>query len=205
MRLFVAGELPGEARRALGKLQDGFRAAGLRSRWVRPEAIHITLRFLGETELEKIDRLRAALRESAVSSPPLRLRLEGLGTFPSSGPPRVLWVGLVGDLDGLARLAADVERDVVSCGWNPERRPFRPHLTLARIDSGRAGRELRRLLASTGPIAPEGGEVVENLPVSVAGPASFLLEELVLFESRLGPGGAQYFSLDRFPLRGPSS
>src|SRR5207249_9851649 len=112
----------------------------------------------------------------AVSSPPLRLRLEGLGTFPSSGPPRVLWVGLVGDLDALARLAADVERDAVSCGWNPERRPFRPHLTLARIDSGRAGRQLRRVVSPTGPIALERGGGVEGRPGRVAGPASLLVQ-----------------------------
>ena len=195
VRLFVAGELPDSVRDMLGRIQDHLRSRGLRPRWVRPSAIHLTLRFLGETDPPRADSLRPALRRSVAPSPPLTLRLAELGVFPGAGPPRVLWVGLAGDLERLAELAVAVEGAVVSCGWQPEKRPFRPHLTLARIDMGRAAKDLRRVLG----MVPGANAA---LPAEPAEASVFTVTRLILFESRLGPEGSAYLPMDEFPLEG---
>ena len=213
MRLFVAAELPESVKAALAAAQERLRSGrpgsraegranrsrGLRPiRWTRPEGLHVTLRFLGETDAAAVAGLREALARAAGRASPLSLRLGGLGCFPPSGPARVLWAGLEGDLDRLAALAAALESAAVSCGFPPERRPFRGHVTLARLEGGAEGAALRRRIAGPGEDGTTGGERFLEPPV----PSVFPLTEVVLFESRLGSGGARYTALDRLALRG---
>ena len=144
LRLFVACELPDDVRDALGRLQAGLRRgdrAGLR--WVRPEGIHITLKFLGGVEEGRVGEITPALA-SAIEPFELRVRPASLGGFPSlvaggGARLRVVWVGLEGDVEGLAALAGRVDAALESIGFPSERRPFAAHLTLARV-SDRASR-----------------------------------------------------------------
>lgn len=188
LRLFVACELPEEVRRALGRLQDDLRRLGAdRLRWVRPESIHVTLKFLGDIDEARVDELSAALAE-AVGPFELRLRLAKLGGF-GGARLRVVWVGLEGDIDGLAALARRVEEALTRLGFPSERRPFAGHLTLARVPDAVPLAE-RRQLAS--------------LIQRYRSPAlpSMILTEVTLMRSVLGPGGSVYSRIAVFPHRG---
>jgi RNA 2',3'-cyclic 3'-phosphodiesterase len=188
MRAFIAAEVPGEAQQGMARIQSGLAGRGARLRWVREEGIHVTLRFLGETDDGAIERLRTPLCAAASATPgPLRLHTGPLGSFPVHGPPRIVWISLAGDVERLAEIAARVESAAVSCGWEPERKAFRPHVTLARVDTHRAS-GLRRLLED------------ENARTAESGAIGFLVTRIVLFESLLGPGGSRYTPLAGFPL-----
>lgn len=182
MRLFLAAELPGSVRRCVGDLQTRLRDELKGWRWVRPEGIHLTLRFLGEVDDQLDERARGAWRDVARGCAPFRLGVRGVGRFPDRGRPRVLWVGLeeIEPGEGLARLVADLERNARELGWQPEKRPFRPHLTLARGLRGARPDE-----------PPEGARVPA---------AEGWVRRLVLFRSRLDRSGARYTALASFPL-----
>ena len=135
MRAFVAVDIPGDARRVLADAVESLRGRGADGvRWVRPSAIHLTLKFLGDIDGSRVGQVMDALRRSAKANPPFRLGLSGLGAFPAPEKPRVLWAGLEGDLDALGRLHRDVDREVSpAAGVAGEKRPFTPHLTLGRV------------------------------------------------------------------------
>jgi 2'-5' RNA ligase len=184
MRLFVAADLPADLRARLAALQNDLR--GLRSevRWVRPEGIHLTFAFLGEVAADRMAAVQGALAAAAGEAPaPFRLRAAGVGAFPDRGPLRVIWVGIEGEHGAAARLKRVVERHLASCGFVPEERGFRPHLTLGRVRQER-GRDDRSLLE-------------RHLSVDLG---EFPVDEMILFESRLGPRGARYEALARYPL-----
>ena len=185
LRLFVACELPDEVHRALGRLQDDLRRAGAgRLRWVRPESIHITLKFLGGVEESKGGAVTAAL-EAAIVPFELRLGLSKLGGF-GGRQLRVVWVGLDGDLEGLSELAGRVEAALEPLAFPRERRPFAAHVTLARVPE-QLPAELRRALPELlGQYRPP------PLP-------SMMLREVALVRSVLGPGGSRYHRLAVFP------
>lgn len=181
MRLFLAIDLPPAVRDALAALQGRLRPSCAGWRWVRAEALHLTVRFLGEVSPEARERERDRWRAAAAGGEPLGLRFAGLGTFPPRGRPRILWVGIVEERAGaLTGLATRVEAAAVALGYEPERRSFRPHLTLARAARG------------TRAEAPPAEAGLEGVRFDTA--------ELVLFRSRLGPGGARYERLESFSL-----
>jgi 2'-5' RNA ligase len=178
-RTFVALELDDELRQALSALMASLRPRLPAARWVRPEGIHLTLRFLGDTPSERIERLRPALASAASACEPSEARVGGLGTFPGRGrPPRVLWVGLQLPPPVLA-LQQACERAAVAAGFPAEDRSYHGHLTLARFRE-RVSR----------PALP---------PVDLG---ATRLETLVLFRSELRPGGSVYTPISRFPLAG---
>ncbi len=186
-RLFVAVPVPGGTLRAMVDWTGEWGARRRGWRPVRPEGIHLTLRFLGETDPGLVDSLAESLERVAAAARPLAVTAAGWGVFPGPGRPRVLWAGLRGELDPLAGLARAVEEAVVDLGFSRERRPFRPHLTLAR-----ARRDRRPLLPGRpDPFVPEFG------PVPV--------EEVVLYRSHLAPDGARYEALARAPVGGGSA
>ena len=183
MRLFLAIELFGELRDDLSSLQQQLRTELDGWRWVKPQNIHLTLRFLGDAAAELDERCREAWRSVAADTPPFTIRLDGIGSFPPRGRPRVLWVGLRedGSEGGLASLAAAFETAAREAGFEREARPFRPHLTLARARrSGRA-------------TLPEHHEFVSRSALDV--------DRVVLFRSELLPTGARYSVLDTFAFR----
>ncbi len=189
LRAFVALELPGELRQAIGRVIGGL--AGLsasraaRVRWTPTDNLHVTLKFLGSVEATRIPALEEALAQVASSSGgPLRLGIEGGGCFPDPRRPTVLWLGLRGDVARLTALAAAVEQRLRGLGFPGEAHPFAPHLTVGRLRDGREGRGVAAAMAASAP--------------RVEG--DFLARELVLFRSETLPEGARYTALHRVAL-----
>lgn len=137
MRSFIAIEISAEARECLAAFQRELRATGAQVRWVRPEAMHLTLAFLGEVDEKYLDDIRAAMTLSAEASPPLQLELQGTGTFGSSRSRRVVWVDIRGDVDGLQKLQTQLAEALRAAGFETEDRKFSPHITLGRIHGRR--------------------------------------------------------------------
>lgn len=194
MRTFVAFELPEAVRREASRRSAPLRDRLPAARWVRPEAIHLTLRFLGDVEPEGLATLSGPLTAAFAAAPPLTLALHGGGCYPPGRPARVAWAGVrVGDGDGegdrqsLTALHARIDRAAVaSLGLEPERRPFSPHVTLARCKR------------------PWGRRDVEAFAAAFAGPVGepFVAGSGSLIESELTPEGPRYRTLEEFPLGG---
>jgi len=188
LRLFVAIELPGEVREALGRLQHELQRRGIeRLRWVRPEGIHLTLKFLGATPSDRLPAIEEALASAVEDATQHELELGEPGTFGGSRP-RVVWVDLRGDLDAVRALQERVEAALNSLGYEREARGWSPHLTLARVRP-EAAREVARAL----PAALDGVRV----------PAGVIpMREVSLMRSTLRPSGAVYERVAAFPLGG---
>jgi 2'-5' RNA ligase len=187
VRLFVAVLLPDAWLALLGGIQQDLRQAGLDLRYVRPEGIHLTLKFLGETPVERVGAIEEALADAATGVRPFRLRLGGLGTFGSSRRPRVVWAGIEGDRERLGELFAGVERALHRMGVPLEGRAFNPHLTLARVPDQMSGGDAAR--------------IVPVLEHRTALPApEHTVDSFALMRSQLGPGGARYAALNRWRL-----
>jgi 2'-5' RNA ligase len=146
IRAFIAIDLPPAVKEALG---GAARALGERVergvvRWVRPEQMHLTLRFLGETPLDRLPAVRQAMDAAAGGRAPFELRLDGVGCFPNRNRPRVVWVGLAaadgGESAPLLALKAALDEALAPVGRPPEDRPFTAHLTLGRVKDERGAR-----------------------------------------------------------------
>ncbi|HEX9022068.1 MAG TPA: RNA 2',3'-cyclic phosphodiesterase [Nitrospirota bacterium] len=134
MRTFIAIEIPDEIRRGMAEAQRRLKDAGaVDASWPRPEGIHLTLKFLGETPEQNIPEIMTGLRAAAQGTGVLRLEVAGVGTFPNPKNARVVWIGVSGDTERLARLQAAVEGAMARLGLERENRAFTPHLTLGRI------------------------------------------------------------------------
>ncbi|HEX8851402.1 MAG TPA: RNA 2',3'-cyclic phosphodiesterase [Gemmatimonadaceae bacterium] len=144
MRLFLAINLPDDARAALDREARPLREAAPGLKWVAPERVHLTVRFLGEQPLERLAAIRGAVDEATARHGEVQLALGGLGAFPNFRRARVVWLGVAPD-PRLELLHHDVEDACVRLGFEPEGRPFRPHVTLARVPQGAREEELRGL------------------------------------------------------------
>lgn len=184
LRLFVAVESPPHVLDALEAVQRDLRAQlpDRAARWVRPEGIHLTLKFLGDVPAAQVDGVSAGLGAAAEGHHPFDLQVEELGVYPNPKRARVLWAGVTGELEPLRRLKDAVEERIAPLGYPTESRPFSPHLTLAR-----AGRHASR---------PE-SEAFGNLPGAndVGHLAAWRVESVALIRSQLKPGGAVYTRL----------
>jgi len=183
MRLFVAVNLPSDIRERLAAEQERLRRARADVSWVRAENIHVTLKFLGETEAKRLERIRPALLEVARGSAPFRIRVSGLGSF-GGRVPRVVWVGVQEDHEPLSRLAKDVEAAMARLGFPREKRGFTAHITLGRVRSAKNAEALLTALAQA-----------EAVPFG-----SVEVNQFELMQSELRPIGSVYTVLDRFPL-----
>lgn len=180
MRLFVALDLNESVRDAIAQFSDKLRAAFPAARWVRPEGIHVTLKFIGEIDDPLVPRIRMALSEVR-SSAPVEMIFRGVGFFPNEKRPRVFWVGIDAS-HNLAEIAADVENRLAPLGITPESRAFRPHITLARIDEARGLEKLHTSVRDAG--AVQFGAVRTS--------------ELHLYRSELVRGGSRYTRVESF-------
>lgn len=146
-RVFIAIELPTALRRKLKEHIDRLRTAvpHVRASWVRDENLHLTLKFLGDTPVAKVEALAQAAQRAATTHSPFEIIVGGCGAFPPKGQPRVLWVGLEDPSGQLALLRTALENECADVGFPREERPFRPHLTIARI---RKPHDSRRLAAA---------------------------------------------------------
>jgi 2'-5' RNA ligase len=185
MRLFVALEIPEPVRREVARRVAGLRDRLPRARWVDTGNLHLTLLFLGQVDDAKVPVLAAALREAFAKHSPLELRLANGGTFPPGRPARVAWVGMEtpGDLEALQ---ADVSAAAVEViGFEPEERPFHPHVTLARCDPSWPRDAADKFKAA--------------FPGTIGQP--WIAEHGILMESKLSPRGAQYRAAEVLPFQ----
>ena len=189
VRAFIAVEVTEEARSALAALVEHLRRAQVRGlRPVDPNGIHLTLRFLGDVPESRIEPLTAEVSRVVSRHRPFTLHLSGAGAFPSGSRPRVLWVGLDGDLASLRRLYQQLGVALEELGFARERREFNAHLTIARIRDGTPPSD--SLLAKEALLSADGFE---------HGP-SILVESVALMRSILLPQGAEYHLLVLMPL-----
>ncbi len=184
MRVFLAIDLDGAVRGRIAELADVGSEPSLvrRARWVRPEALHLTLRFFGEVPVEGVESLGAALAEALAGLPAFALALRGCGVFPERGRPRILWVGLASPPKALFELQSRAEACARALGFAPEKRRFEPHLTVARF------RERER----------DPGSLLQAFRDRDFGVSA--VTEAILFESELSSSGARYRRLRVFPL-----
>lgn len=180
MRLFVALEIPSAVRQNLAALLVELRTITKEPRWVRPENLHVTLKFLGEVAEEKVNSVRSALRQVR-SEQVVTLKFCGLGSFPNEKHPYVFWAGMKAAAN-LKPLAADIEIAMEKQGIPREKREFSPHLTLARFERGHFPEALQKAIAANA--QREFGSLRTN--------------EFHLIQSKLRPSGAEYTTLERF-------
>lgn len=180
MRLFIAIEVSDDIRRRLKSLLDELRGIAPQVKWVRAANLHVTLKFLGNTDAAKIAAISTAL-QSIRSPQPVSLEFRGLGFFPNERRPRVFWAGMT-SFPNLPVLAADIDRAVHQFGVPLEERPFTPHLTLARFDPPGLPPKLAAVLKQ---------HSSENF-------GSLLTREFHLIESKLKSTGAEYTTIQSF-------
>ena len=184
LRAFLAVDLPPDAIACAERAVEALReVAPAGVRWTDPESLHLTLKFLGEVPEQRLSRLISRARAELAPVEPFRVSLAGLGAFPSAREARVLWLGVAQGARELARAARRLDAAASGIGVERERRPYRAHLTLGRLRT-----PVRVELARASP------------PEEIA----FPVEEVILYESRLGSGGARYVPLARLPLAGPT-
>ena len=133
LRCFVAVDIDEEIRATVGVFLETLRREVRGVKWVRPENLHLTLKFLGSVDPGTVAGIGAALDAAVAGKAPFTLHFRGAGLFPERGRPRVLWIGIDGGADGMASLAAAVDEVLAPLGFPPESRPFVPHLTIGRV------------------------------------------------------------------------
>ena len=200
MRIFIGIDLDDEIRGKIARFLEGVSGFAPEARWVRPESLHITLKFIGEQTPEQVEAITQRLRQ--VQSSAFDIRLAGFGFFPTAKAPRVFWIGIHAG-PALAELAAQIDAAISELGIPREERAFSPHLTLARA-GGRSGDPkwrkgdglnsifavLQKRLAAMG--EPESGTLSFG---------SLAADKFILYQSQLSPKGSKYTKLERFPMR----
>lgn len=186
MRLFIAVNFPEEIKRTLGTFIRKLSKIPSDLKWVREENLHLTIQFLGNVTEDQVSSVNNALQKSVSGVAPFKLVLEGIGAFPSIERPRVLWVGISGDSPSLLLLHRQVQREMELLGFEPEKRKFSPHLTVARARSPYGFADVMEK-------AKEVMEISE-----IFGTANIGSIELML--SKLESKGPQYSVLSQVPL-----
>jgi RNA 2',3'-cyclic 3'-phosphodiesterase len=192
IRAFIAMTLPEPLADLVSKVQQTLKAQGLRIAWVPPGNVHLTLKFLGDMEPADIDPIAAVMSECALRIVPLTFSAGGLGVFPHLQRPRVVWLGITGDLPRLIAFQQKLDAGLVALGKGrikPDDRPFKGHLTLGRIKARLDSGILVNALRETGRVASQ----------------SFTVDAIHLIQSRLTPSGSIYTSLRSVALGHPDA
>lgn len=184
MRSFIAIELPETLKKALAEFQQELEKCGADVRWVRPDNIHLTLKFLGNIEEDKADIIAEKIKGTCKGQPGFELAISGAGVFPGKRSPRVLWAGIVLN-DNIMTLQEGIEEAMASLGFEREKRRFSPHLTLGRFRSSRGKQAvLDKMDAYT-----------ENIFGLMD------VKSVLLMSSELSPGGAKYTKIAEFKFK----
>ena len=186
LRTFIAINVPPAVLDTITRIQTQYKSLGLHASWVKPGNIHLTLKFLGDTDPDRISGIQYTLTETLASFACFQLSLDSAGVFPDTNNPRVLWLGLKDEEGVLKTLQADIEKALESIGFPREQRPFLPHVTLVRIKSPKGKKKLKEELDA---VNPKG---ISTHPFDVG--------EIHLYESQLTPKGSIYTLLANFKL-----
>jgi 2'-5' RNA ligase len=184
IRTFIAIEIPEDILAVLDRVQTVFKKYRLNIRWVRPESIHLTLKFLGDIRPADVQAVSAAVTEATSSHAVFELHGLGIGVFPHIRNPRVFWAGIGGDVQALQSLQTSVENCLSRLGFEKERRPFKGHLTFGRSKGKIESRRLMDAMADWGEFSTR----------------SFSVKHVTFFQSDLQSGGAIYTRLATLPL-----
>lgn len=189
IRTFVAIELDETLRTVLADVRAQLKKGPTShaARWVSPQSIHLTLEFLGDVSAGRIEEIERALGRACASAEAFSISLTSTGCFPNTRRPRVVWVGVGGDMEALTRLQLSVESELGHIGFSAERRRFHPHLTLARMRRSARAQE-----------CAEFGEFISTVRVDES--VSMVVREISLMRSDLRPSGAVYTCLAAIPL-----
>ncbi len=179
IRTFIAIEIPGNIISKIRELQEGIKKYSFKIRWVRPENIHLTLKFLGDIEAVNIDEIAEAISKTVKGYTSISLKAKGIGVFPGIKRPRVLWVGLTDQSESLVRLQKTLDENLQALGFPREKRPFRGHLTMGRIKDNIDVKKFGDALMAFRDFETE----------------TFTASQLVLYKSELKPSGAVYTEL----------
>lgn len=179
IRTFIAIEIPKTVISKIRELQDAIKAYGFKIRWVRAENIHLTLKFLGDIEEIKINEIAEAVSKTAEKHSPISLKAKGIGVFPGIKRPRVLWVGLAGQLEALVKLQTTLDKNLIVLDFPREKRPFKGHLTMGRIKDRIDVKKLGDALMAFRRFESE----------------TFTAGQIILYKSELTPSGAVYTEL----------
>lgn len=182
VRTFIAVQITDEIRRRAVKLQRALDDADAKVKWVEPQNIHVTLRFLGGVPDYEIPDICNLARDAVAGIAPFTLTVEGAGCFPNARRPRVLWLGVTAGADLLVRIHEGLEARLAPLGYRREQRRFTPHLTIGRV------RQPSDSLAQR--VAAH-----DDWPAG-----SMQVDEIEVLSSELTPGGPQYTVMGRAPL-----
>jgi 2'-5' RNA ligase len=186
LRLFIAIDTPAAVKQRMALLRDDLARRTRDVRWEATGKFHCTLRFLGNVERSRLGSIEQQVESAASGIPPLSLSYSGIGFFPDSTSPRIIWVGIRENGGDLSRLQESVSEGLSALGFIPEERPFHPHVTLGRVGSGREARGLIEIVET---------RTFEHPPAIV--PA------VEIMQSVLRPRGSEYAVLRSIPLTGP--
>jgi len=189
IRSFIAIDFPEETRKALEDIQKELKRCGAGVRWVKPSSIHLTLKFLGNIQAAQVEDIALAVAQGIRDQPPITLRPAGLGAFPSRRKPRVIWIGMEGEVQRLNGIQARVDNALEPLDFAREKRGFRPHLTIGRVKDHRRLQPLVDAMAK----------------LDVPEFDSFDVTEIILYKSDLRPTGAIYTKLHRMSLAASAS
>jgi len=189
VRCFIAIELPEEIKAGLTRLQAQLKSSDQPGvKWVDPYGIHLTLKFLGNVDADRVSQITRAMEEAAQGISPFHLEIKGLGVFPNLRRVRVAWVGISGEVDKLLQLQQRIESNLAELGFAPEPRAFTPHLTLARVRDQASLDERQRL-----------GQLISSTKFETA--YSFPVEAISLMRSQLTREGAIYSQISSIELK----
>ena len=192
MRLFVACEVPEDVKSTVGAVTTALReSSGTAVRWVNAESVHLTLKFLGEVEQKTLPSVKVAMQEAVVRHSPFSLEFSTIGMFGGREGLRIMWMGIAGDILRLEALARDMNLALEVVGFDRDRRPFRPHLTIGRVRDHISTRERAAIEVSVGKT---------KIPL-----VTWRTSQVSLISSTLTAKGAQYETVATFPLRSAAS
>lgn len=194
MRIFVGLDIDEEIRGRIGQFMSEVRPLSPGAKWVRPESLHVTLKFIGERPADSVEEIKAAL--ARVQEQPVQIAFRGYGFFPAPRSARVFWIGIEAGLE-LAQLAVHVDQATANVGVAKEDRSFNPHLTLARGGGGSGSPQRKR---GDGPNR-QFEEIQKKLAARVALDfGTMTAQEFLLYQSQLMAGGSRYTKIAHFPL-----
>jgi 2'-5' RNA ligase len=199
MRIFIGIDLDPEVRMRISRLMEGIQGFAPEARWVRPESLHITLKFIGEQSPDKGDAMADRLRK--IQASPFEVGFSGYGFFPTAKAPRVFWIGIHSGPQ-LAGLAESIDKAVAELGIPPEDHAYSPHLTLARGGRKSSGSPKWRSGDEPNSVFAELQKRLHGISGLDFG--TMVVREFILYQSQLSPGGSKYTKLHSFPLRGLS-
>jgi RNA 2',3'-cyclic 3'-phosphodiesterase len=184
VRTFIAVPVPDPVRATVAAFTAPLKRLDPDVKWVRPEGVHLTLKFLGDVETGRLGAVGDAVADAVADVRAFGLRLGGSGFFPNAKRPNVLWIGVASGAEDLSRLAEAVETAAAGCGFERERRPFSAHLTVGRVRSTRGIDRLASHLS---------GNRYESEP--------FAVETVLIMKSDLQRTGAVYSTLRTLKLK----